>query len=83
MARKELANKHGIVDQIKTLITNQDKVKYAVKMELVQLGYVAEAERVKTVAVVEAGRGRKKIIYAPTNKGKTLIAFSKNWKTSS
>jgi len=79
MARKELKTKHGVVDQIKALVAGED-VKYAVLQELLTLGYVTETDRVTTTAVKEAGRGRKKIVYAPTPSGRSLVNLSKSWK---
>jgi hypothetical protein len=81
MARKELRTNPGIVAQLKALLTNQDVVPYAVKQELIDLGYIAEKERVVTDAIKAATRGRKKIVYGATARGKQLINLSKSWKS--
>lgn len=81
MARRELRTNVGVVAQLKALVTGSE-IKYAVLQELIDLGYVAEKARVTTEAVKEAGRGRKKIVYDATPRGKSLINLSKNWKTA-
>jgi hypothetical protein len=81
MARKELKSKVGVVAQLKALITGGE-VKYAVLRELIDTGYVVEKDRIVTDAIKAATRGRKKIVYDATARGKALINLSKSWKTA-
>jgi hypothetical protein len=86
MARKELKSKVGVVAQLKAIVNGDTwekeggTLKYAVVRELIDMGYVAEAGRVTTQAVKDQGRGRKKIVYGPTARGKALLNLSKSWK---
>lgn len=81
MARKELRTKVGVVAQLKAIVAGTE-VKYAVLRELIDMGYAKETDRVTTAAVKEAGRGRKKIMYDATPRGKALINLSRSWKTA-
>lgn len=68
-----LADKFAVVDTLEKIQTGDFKSRY-LTLKLVELGFV------KTNSVKGDGRGRPRITYELTGKGRSRIGLAKNWK---
>lgn len=67
---------YAVVDALKKLSTGQLKSRY-LTLQLVEKGLV------EPVTVKSGSRGRPRVVYQVTGKGRGRIALSRNWKKSS
>lgn len=56
------------------------ELSYTYIRKLVDTGHISDTKKIQTEGVRQAGRGRHKIEYELTGKGKGLLNLSKNWK---
>lgn len=68
-----LADKFAVVDALEKIQSGDFKSRY-LTLKLVELGFV------KTTNVKCEGRGRPRVIYELTGKGRGRIGLAKNWK---
>jgi predicted ArsR family transcriptional regulator len=64
---------YAIVEVLEAIAAGMTKSRY-LTLQLVQMGFV------KPVTVKTEGRGRPRVVYEVTGKGRGRIALAKNWK---
>lgn len=81
MARPNpFADNKTIAKVLKTFAANPDDVSYAHKQKLIERELIHVSGSTVTNKVEHAGRGRHKLVYELTGKGRNLFNLSKNWK---
>jgi hypothetical protein len=70
-----LANKFAVIDALNAVSAGNFKSRY-LTLKLIDLGFVV-AKQMKS-----EGRGRPRVVYELTGKGRGRLAISKNWKRS-
>ena len=68
------ANNFNVADSLAAIRDNSGEVSRYLALQLAERGLVAPE------AVKSGGRGRPRIVYNLTGKGRGLVALSKNWK---
>ena len=76
-----LKNNVAIATMLKAIISGDGSVSRFHKVQLVESGHLVPKKE-KTEAVAAAGRGRHKINYELSPRGKQIVSLSKNWKVA-
>jgi hypothetical protein len=70
-----------IAKVLRDMIDGKAQPSRFIAIQLMEKGYV-EVEKAQSEAVKLAGRGRHKMTYVVSSKGRGLANLSKNWKTA-
>lgn len=79
MARIAIVSSNKKIATVLKAIVAGEEISYFHKRQLVETGHLVETKGI-TDAVKAAGRGRHKVSYELSTKGKTLVNLAKNWK---
>lgn len=80
MARTPVINGNkAVVSMLRKIEADETSVSRFHKIQLLEAGYVV-TKKVITDAIKTATRGRHKIVYEPSTKGRSLLNLSKSWK---
>jgi len=80
MSRTPIFNNGRSVAAALTKLVAGEPLTYDHTQRLIASGHVEVAGKTSTDAVKVAGRGRHKIMYQPSKKGKAILSLSKTWK---
>jgi hypothetical protein len=80
MARTPVINGNkAVAVMLRKIEADESSVSRFHKVQLLEAGYLV-TKKVVTDAIKAATRGRHKLVYEPSAKGRTILSLSKSWK---